>query len=55
MNEKCSQIGAYPLKLAEITPIHKKKDPLDQDNYRSMSILPLIAKVFEKNYIQTSL
>ena len=43
--------GALPdlLKLAEIAPIHKKEDPFDKDNYRSISILPLISKVFEKN------
>ena len=42
-------IGAFPdlLKLAEITPIHKKEDPFDKDNYRPISILPLISKVFE--------
>ena len=37
-----------PLKLAETTPIHKKEDPFDKDNYRPISILPLISKVFEK-------
>ena len=37
-----------PLKLAEIRPIHKKEDPFDKHNYRSISILPLISKVFEK-------
>ena len=42
--------GAFPdpLKLAEIRPIHKKEDPFDKYNYRSISILPLISKVFEK-------
>ena len=42
--------GAFPdpLKLAEIIPIHKKEDPFDKDNYRPISILPLISKVFEK-------
>ena len=42
--------GAFsdPLKLAEITPYHKKQNPFDKDNYRPISILPLISKVFEK-------
>ena len=36
------------LKLAEVTPIHKNEDPFDEDNYRPISILPLISKFFEK-------
>ena len=42
--------GAFsdPLKLAEITPVHKKEDPFHKDNYQPISILPLISKVFEK-------
>ena len=35
------------LKLAEITPIHKKEDPFDEDNYRPVSIWPLMSKAFE--------
>ena len=37
-----------PLKLAEITPIHIKGDPFNKDNYRPISILPLISKCFQK-------
>ena len=37
--------GAFP----EMMPIHKKANPFDKDNYRLISILPLISKVFEKN------
>ena len=42
--------GAFldPLKLAEITPILKKEDPFDKDDYQAVSILHLISKVFEK-------
>ena len=42
--------GAFPdpLKLAERTLIHKKEDPFDKGNYRPISILPSISKVFEK-------
>ena len=41
--------GAFPdpLKLAEITPIHKKVDPFNKDNW-PISILHLISWVFEK-------
>ena len=49
--------------MTEITPIHKKEDPFDKDNYRPIiSILPLVSKVFEKiiysqvySYFQQSL
>ena len=37
-----------PLKLKEITLIHKKEDPLTKENSRTISILPLISKLFEK-------
>ena len=36
------------LKLSNIVPVHKKKDPSDETNYRSVSILSLLSKVFEK-------
>ena len=37
------------LKLADITPAHKKSDRTIDDNYRPVSILPPISKVFERN------
>ena len=42
--------GKFPdsLKLSNIVPVHKKKDPTDECNYRPVSILPLLSKVFEK-------
>ena len=36
------------LKRANITPVHKKNDPLDKENYRPVSILPLLSKVYER-------
>ena len=36
------------LKLADIVPCFKKKDPMDPSNYRPISLLPIISKVFEK-------
>ena len=44
------------LKLADITPAHKKDDRTKKDNYRNVSILPPISKIFERNmYEQISL
>ena len=37
------------LKLADITPAHKKSDRTIDDNYRPVSILPPISKIFERN------
>ena len=36
------------LKLAEIIPIHKKDSTTDKANYRPISLLPVISKVFER-------
>ena len=49
VNEAISS-GKFPdsLKLSNIVPVHKKKDPTDKCNYRPVSILPLLSKVFEK-------
>ena len=43
-------MGLFPksLKRAKILPIFKNKDKLDITNYRSISILPVISKVYEK-------
>ena len=42
--------GKFPdsLKLSNIVPVHKKKDPTDKCNYRPVSILPLLSKLFDK-------
>ena len=48
----CSIInGICPaqLKLARITPIHKQGNKLDVDNYRPVSVLPVISKILEKH------
>ena len=42
--------GIFPsnLKNADVTPIHKKEDRLSKGNYRPVSILPTLSKVYEK-------
>ena len=42
--------GKFPeaLKIAEVTPIFKKSDCLNKENYRPISILSSVSKVFEK-------
>ena len=43
-------IGTSPdeLKIADIVPVFKKEDQNDKTNYRPISLLPLISKIFEK-------
>ena len=36
------------LKLADITPVYKKKDPTLVENYRPVSVLPSFSKIFER-------
>ena len=42
--------GTFPdeLKLAEATPICKKADPFDITNYRPVSLLSHVSKVYER-------
>ena len=36
------------MKSANIKPIHKKEDPEEPSNYRPLSILPIVSKIFER-------
>lgn len=42
--------GTFPdsLKIARVTPIYKEGKKTDLNNYRPISVLPIISKVFEK-------
>ena len=43
-------ISEFPenLKLADVTPVFKKKDPLEKTNYRHASVFPPVSKIFER-------
>ena len=47
---RCIHNGNFPnnLKNADITPTFKKGDRLSKCNYRPVSILPTLSKVYEK-------
>ena len=36
------------LKKASVVPLYKKADKLEKSNYRPISLLPILAKIFEK-------
>ena len=41
------------LKFADVIPIHKKENTTQMKNYRPVSLLPVVSKLFERNmYIQ---
>lgn len=46
----CLSLGHFPdcWKVANVIPVYKKNDPLLCTNYRPISLLPCISKVFEK-------
>ena len=41
----------YPqiLKLADVTPIHKKEETTQLKNYRPVSLIPIVSKLFERD------
>ena len=50
MFNTCLSTGKFPLewKKANIVPIHKKGDKQAVINYRSLSLLPICRKIFER-------
>ena len=55
-------VSPQKLKQAEAIPLYKKRDPLNKENYRPVSPLPHLSKVFEriiykqiKSYVENKL
>lgn len=46
----CLDSGYFPdsLKIAKVTPIHKAGNKQDPNNYRPISVLPIVSKIYEK-------
>ena len=44
----CDCVFPYEAKKAEISPIYKKNDSLDKCNYRPVSVLSTLSKIYEK-------
>ena len=44
------EVGTFPssMKLANVTPVYKKGSQSDKGNYRPVSILPNLSRVFER-------
>ena len=36
------------LKFGDITPVHKEDETTNKENYRPVSVLPVISKIFER-------
>ena len=49
-NNRCIDVGIFPpnLKNSDVTPTFKKDDRLLKENYRPISILPTLSKVYER-------
>ena len=47
-NSLHSSVFPSELKKADIIPIHKKKSKFDIENYRPVSILPVLSKIYER-------
>ena len=50
--KKCLLDGTFPenLKTAEVKPVYKKQKRTDKNNYRPISILSNISKIFERSF-----
>ena len=47
---KCISMRSFPdeLKVADVIPVFRKEDPNNKANYRSISLSPIISKIFER-------
>ena len=50
MFNRCIELGQYPesLKIAKVIPFFKNRNKDDPSNFRPISLLPIIGKVFER-------
>ena len=39
------------MKTADVTPIFKKEDPLNKENYRPLSVFPTVSEIFDEYYL----
>ena len=48
-NSKENHLYPPKLKLADVTPIHKKNETTSLKNYRPVSLIPVVSKLFERD------
>ena len=53
---RCLETGSYPQtwKMANVLPIHKKESRQIKADYRPISLLPILGKIFEKLIFDTT-
>ena len=51
-NSNLKMLFPVALKFAYITLTHKKDDTTNKENYRPVSILPSVSKIFERNMLE---
>ena len=52
---KKDAIYRLSLKLADVTPIHKKEEQTLLKNYRPVSLIPIVSKLFERDMYSTTI
>ena len=48
-DSKIDQIFPESLKLADVIPVHKKDERSNKENYRPVSLLPIVSKLLERD------
>ena len=48
-NSKNPQNYPISLKVADVTPIHKEKETIFKTNYKPISLIPILSKLYERN------
>ena len=53
--DTCTRTGIFPdkWKMSNVYPIHKKDSKMSKENYRAISLLPILAKMLEKIIFET--
>ena len=48
-NSKNNNLYSLSIKVADVSPIHKAKERIIRKNYRPVSLIPILSKLYERN------